>query len=123
STMAKEMSIIETAYNVKLLASYLNYIHILTYDYYAKWHGRTGHNAPLYSGDDESFAEKTLNVDFTINKYLQLGCPPEKLVMGLGLYGHTFLLQDPSYHQLGAPTQPSACKGPITQEDGALGYN
>ncbi|CAL4062917.1 unnamed protein product, partial [Meganyctiphanes norvegica] len=116
-------STIESAYNVKELARYVDYIHVMAYDYHGKWDGKTGHNAPLYPRDDETEAEKTLNVEYTINYYLQLGCPPEKLVMGLGLYGRTFLLQDKANQQFGSASQPTAFAGPYTREDGFLGYN
>ncbi|CAL4170495.1 unnamed protein product, partial [Meganyctiphanes norvegica] len=60
SVTSKE-SISNDAYNVKELANYLEYIHVLAYDFHGKWDGRTGHNAQLYLGDDKSEAEKTLN--------------------------------------------------------------
>lgn len=55
--------------------------------------------------------------------YLDAGAPPEKVVLGLGFFGRSYLLQDPASNTIGAPTLPSAFAGPYTKEDGFLGYN
>lgn len=61
--------------------------------------------------------------DATIKLYLSSGAPPNKLVLGLGLYGRTFLLKDPSNPGINAPAHPTAFAGRYTREDGFLGYN
>ncbi|KAK3872392.1 hypothetical protein Pcinc_022519 [Petrolisthes cinctipes] len=96
----------------------------MAYDYHGKWDGRTGHNAPLYAREDETDDEKTLNVDATLKMYLDSDAPPNKLVLGVGLYGRTFLLTDPNNPGISAPANTaSAFAGPYTREDGFLGYN
>jgi len=40
---------IDVAYDVPKLYKYLDYVHIMCYDYHGKWDRKTGHNAPLYS--------------------------------------------------------------------------
>lgn len=55
--------------------------------------------------------------------YLDAGAPPEKVVLGLGFFGRSYLLQDPTNNGFGAPTLPSAFAGPYTKEEGFLGYN
>ncbi|KAG7160183.1 chitinase 2-like 3 [Homarus americanus] len=123
AAMAAGKSTIETAYDIDDLAQYLDFIHIMAYDYHGKWDGKTGHNAPLYPRDDESDVEKTLNVDTTVKLYLKSGAPAHKLVLGVGLYGRTFLLSDPANVGISAPALSSAFAGPYTREDGFLGYN
>ena len=39
---------IDVAYDIPLMYKYLDYVHIMCYDYHGKWDGKTGHNAPLY---------------------------------------------------------------------------
>ncbi|KAF2343374.1 Glycoside hydrolase family 18 catalytic domain [Trinorchestia longiramus] len=65
----------------------------MAYDYHGKWDGVTGHNAPLYARDDEADPQRVLNVEFSVDYYINGGVPPSKLVLGLGLYGRTFLLK------------------------------
>lgn len=62
AAMGAGKSTVETAYDIEKLAKYLDFLHIMAYDYHGKWDGRTGHNAPLYARDDESDDEKALNV-------------------------------------------------------------
>lgn len=60
---------------------------------------------------------------------LKLGAPPKKLVLGIPLYGRTFILEDPSAvssnkkPKLGLPAGSTGFQGPFTREDGFMGYN
>ncbi|XP_077291919.1 putative chitinase 2 isoform X2 [Arctopsyche grandis] len=118
---------IDVSYDVVQLSKYLDLIHMMCYDYHGSWDGVVGSNAPLY-GENEA---DTLSVAFTIDYMLKLGAPPEKLVMGLPLYGRTFLKQpalddvSPSeVPQMGiTKVQPAGFKGPYTKEAGFVGYN
>uniref|UniRef100_A0A2P2HWG6 chitinase n=1 Tax=Hirondellea gigas TaxID=1518452 RepID=A0A2P2HWG6_9CRUS len=116
-------STVDTAYDLPALSKELDYLHLMAYDYHGKWDGVTGHNAPLYARDDEPEEQRVLNVEFSVDYYLKKGVPPRKLVLGLGLYGRTFLLTDPANPAIAAPAQSTAFAGPYTREDGFLGYN
>lgn len=61
--------------------------------------------------------------DATIQLYLSSGAPRNKLVLGVALYGRTFLLGDAASTGIGAPAHSTAFAGPYTREDGMLGYN
>lgn len=116
-------STVDTAYDLPALSRELDYLHLMAYDYHGKWDGRTGHNAPLYPRDDETETERVLNVEFSVEYYLKNGVPPSKLVLGVGFYGRTFLLRDPTNPAVAAPSKTTAFAGPYTREDGFLGYN
>ncbi|XP_044265080.1 probable chitinase 2 [Tribolium madens] len=113
---------IDVAYDVKGLSVYLDFIHMMCYDYHGAWDQKTGANAPLQSSD-------VLNVEFSINYMLKLGAPPKKLVMGVPLYGRTFLLPEPydpeseRKPKLGAVARNIGFQGPFTRENGFMGYN
>ena len=59
---------------------------------------------------------------------LKLGAPPDKLVMGIPMYGRTFLLTE-SFSKsgrspkLGTSAQTIGFQGPLTREKGFFGYN
>lgn len=69
----------------------------MTYDYHGTWDEVTGLNSPLYARDSEPFNETKSsdwkNANFSINYWIQNGCPPEKINFGLAAYGtFTFIL-------------------------------
>ncbi|MBA3721504.1 MAG: glycoside hydrolase family 18 protein [Parachlamydiaceae bacterium] len=70
---------------------YLDWLNLMTYDFHEPWPNSdttvTNHNAPLYPPEHgpSSFAASE-----AINYYLSQGVPPEKLLMGLALYGRSF---------------------------------
>lgn len=105
---------IDSAYNVKALAPYLDSMHIMCYDYYGSWDRKVGLNAPLENDED-------LNVKFSIDYFLKLGAPAEKLIMGLPFYGRTFVAQPNG--DLGDVTDDQGFAGPFTRENGFMGYN
>ncbi|XP_072388467.1 probable chitinase 2 [Diabrotica undecimpunctata] len=111
---------IDIAYDVEALSVYLDYIHMMCYDYHGAWDKRTGANSPLKGPD-------VLNVEFTINYMLSLGAPANKLVLGIPVYGRTFILEEPLQSRrkprLGSVASNLGFAGPYTREGGFLGYN
>ncbi|XP_045471267.1 probable chitinase 2 [Harmonia axyridis] len=113
---------IDVAYDVEGLAAYLDFIHMMCYDYHGAWDQKTGANAPLKSDD-------VLSVEYSIDYMLKLGAPPNKLVLGLPLYGRTFLLEktlapNPKKKvKLGMPATSIGFQGPFTRENGFMGFN
>ena len=64
-----------------------------------------------------------LNDEFAINYLIQLGAIPEKTNLGIPLYGRAFLLKNREENDMGAVARETAFSGPITREQGFLGYN
>jgi len=91
----------------------------MCYDYHGSWDKRTYHNAPLRSEIGN------LSIEFSVDYYLSQGVSPNKLVLGLPLYGRTFLLNDSAVSGSGLlkDAQDKGFQGPYTKEDGFLGYN
>ncbi|CAK1593261.1 unnamed protein product [Parnassius mnemosyne] len=111
----------EAAYELHKLSLYLDFIHMMCYDYHGTWDGVVGANAPLRgtSDDDE------LSVEFTIKYLLAKGISPYKMVLGLPLYGRNFILKEDTQDiEFGrTPTEQTGFKGPFTREAGFMGYN
>ncbi|XP_059475812.1 probable chitinase 2 [Neocloeon triangulifer] len=122
SAFGASKRIIDAAYDIPTLARYLDHMHIMAYDYHGAWDRMTGPNAPLFTSDSHD----PLSIAATIKHLKSLGAPSKKLVLGVPMYGRTFLLSDPSNKQandFGLPTQERGFKGPYTREDGFMGYN
>ncbi|XP_049845623.1 probable chitinase 2 [Schistocerca gregaria] len=120
AALGASTAVIEKAYDVPMLGKYLDYMHIMCYDYHGTWDKMTGANAPLYG----SSPSDTLSVDNSIRYYLKLGAPAKKLLMGVPLYGRTFMSDaNANMGGLGAPAEEKSFQGPYTKEDGYMGYN
>uniref|UniRef100_A0A4D5RA82 Scol-Chitinase n=1 Tax=Scolopendra viridis TaxID=118503 RepID=A0A4D5RA82_SCOVI len=105
---------IDEAYDVPTLANYLDHIHIMAYDFKASWDGHTDHHAALY-GD-------ALTDDGSVKKWMQLGAPANKLVLGMPMYGRTWTLANPSQNGINVPSAGAGTAGQYTQEGGILAY-
>eukprot|EP00095_Tigriopus_kingsejongensis_P008527 maker-scaffold81_size397536-snap-gene-1.12 protein:Tk08527 transcript:maker-scaffold81_size397536-snap-gene-1.12-mRNA-1 annotation:"chitinase" len=114
---------IDVSYDIPLMYKYLDYVHIMCYDYHGKWDKQTGHNSPLFARPDESGLDLTLNVEFTMKYLMEKGAIAEKTVMGVPFYGRAFTLMNPHDHDIGSKTKTTSFQGPYTREDGFLGYN
>ena len=104
-------SIADAGYDVPRLNAALDFLHVQGFDYHGVWDRRTGHNAPLD------------RVTGSLNHYLRMGADPAKLVLGIPLYGSSYVLTDPLQNGVGEPAAETAFKGPYTQLDGSIGYN
>jgi len=114
---------IDAAYDVEKMYKYLDYVHVMCYDYHGKWDKKTGHNAPLHSRPTESPKDLALNVEYTLAYLIKRGAKPEKTVLGVPLYGRAYTLANPNSNKMGAPALDTSFQGPYTREDGFLGYN
>jgi len=114
---------IDVAYDIPAMYKYLDYVHVMCYDYHGKWDKKTGHNAPLHARPQESVTDQALNIEYSLAYLLKLGAKPEKTVLGVPLYGRAFTLQNPNANVMGAPTLDTSFQGPYTREDGFMGYN
>jgi chitinase len=62
----------------------LDWINLMTYDFYGSWSETTGFNAPLYTSPADP---AHWSVDSAVQMYLSLGVSPEKLILGVPFYG------------------------------------
>ncbi|XP_041971421.1 chitinase-3-like protein 1 [Aricia agestis] len=113
------------SYDIPSISKYLDFINVMTYDMYGPWEAVVLHNSPLHRGEgQENEAREDVNsADVSLDYWLSQGCPPEKLLMGVPFYGHTFKLADASQSSVGAPSAGAGIAGPFTQEAGIIGYN
>lgn len=105
------------AYDIPKLSEQVDIINLMTYDFHGSWDHSTGENSPLYDPQSE------LSVDSAVSYWIESGAPPSKLVLGIPLYGRTFLLADSKNFGLNAPINGPGNPGPLTKTAGFLGYN
>ena len=113
---------IDNAYEVKKVSSAVDYLVLMSYDFHGGWEHYTGHVSPLYPPHNTTDVDLTLNVQFAANYWLQLGCPRNKLLIGLITYGRSFTLSDPAVHGPRAPSRGPGMAGKFTREAGFLAF-
>ncbi|XP_045782773.1 probable chitinase 2 [Maniola jurtina] len=112
----------DTAYDLARLSRYLDFIHMMCYDYHGTWDNTVGANAPLRGTSEEDF----LSVEYSIKYLLSHGVSPYKMILGLPMYGRNFLLADPSVKNITfgqTKAKNIGFAGPYTRESGFIGYN
>uniref|UniRef100_A0A8C3SLR7 Acidic mammalian chitinase n=1 Tax=Chelydra serpentina TaxID=8475 RepID=A0A8C3SLR7_CHESE len=122
AAVAAGLSNIESGYQIPQLGQYLDYFHVMTYDFHGSWEGYTGENSPLYKGPADTGSNVYFNVDYAVNYWKDNGAPAEKLIVGFPTYGHTFILSNPSNTAVGAPTSGPGPAGPYTRQSGFWAY-
>uniref|UniRef100_A0A8C8SGM1 Acidic mammalian chitinase n=1 Tax=Pelusios castaneus TaxID=367368 RepID=A0A8C8SGM1_9SAUR len=122
AAVAAGLSNIESGYQIPQLGQYLDYFHVMTYDFHGSWEGYTGENSPLFQGPADTGSNIYFNVDYAMNYWKNNGAPAEKLLVGFPTYGHTFILSNPSNSAVGAPTSGAGPAGPYTRQSGFWAY-
>ena len=91
-------------------AKYLDYVNLMTYDFYTLGDS-AGHHSNLYPPEDY---EKDASAHKTFNVFLQAGVPAEKLVMGLPFYGKSWIMKSADKHGINMPVEGRARGGGYT---------
>jgi chitinase len=90
----------------------LDWINLMSYDYYGGWDVRTGHNAPA--------PRVGAGVQGSVSIYLNLGVPAEKIVLGMATYGRSFAQAESE--KVGGLSKGNGPKGRCTDALGMLSY-
>ncbi|XP_069335083.1 chitinase-3-like protein 2 isoform X1 [Eulemur rufifrons] len=114
---------IDNSYQVKKLAKELDFINLLSFDFHGPWEKPlvTGHNSPLRKGQLDGRSSSYYNVEYAVGYWLHKGMPPEKVVLGIPMYGRSFTLAS-AESAVGTPASGPGAAGPITESPGFLAY-
>lgn len=72
------------------IAATLDYLFFMGYDFHGPWDSLTGFNAPLDSPGGDT--PQTDSIREGVENWRKAGVPPEKLVLGMPLYGYRYQL-------------------------------
>ncbi|MEL7341253.1 MAG: glycosyl hydrolase family 18 protein, partial [Bacteroidota bacterium] len=64
---------------------YLDFVNVMTYDFYGAWSPATGHHSNLFPSDSAAPIKRSAKQ--AIDEHLAAGIPKDKLVMGVAFYG------------------------------------
>lgn len=112
--------VIDIGYDVPILAKYLDWISVMTYDFHGHWEKKTGHVSPLYyyPGDEYDY----FNANFSMRYWIEKGAPASKLIMGVPLYGQSFTLSNRAITDLQSPALRPGHEGIFTRQAGFLAF-
>ncbi|KAI9125740.1 hypothetical protein K1719_003158 [Acacia pycnantha] len=84
-------------YPVASINNNMDWINVMFYDYHGSWRNDTGPLASLFDPKSD------VSTKYGLNSWVQAGLYPNKITMGVPLYGRTWELKDPNVHGFGAP--------------------
>ncbi|XP_014680288.1 PREDICTED: chitotriosidase-1-like, partial [Priapulus caudatus] len=67
AAVAASSDLIDGGYDVKAIGSIVDYVTLMSYDYFGAWNNVAGHNAPLYEGYNQT---AKYNVKWSVRKWL-----------------------------------------------------
>lgn len=81
------------AFQPAAMAEAADYLFLMGYDLNGPWDNTVGFNAPLeFPGPGEDDPQRTDSVREGVEAWTEAGAPPEKLVLGMPLYGYRYQL-------------------------------
>ncbi|XP_029640998.1 chitinase-3-like protein 1 [Octopus sinensis] len=113
---------ITNGYEVDKVSKYVDFLNVMAYDFHGSWNKITGFKSPLYARKNDLRYEKELSQEWSIEYWIKLGAPKNKLVLGMTAAGNTYTLKNATKHGLGAPVEKAGEKGPYTKQEGFLSY-
>ena len=113
----------DNAYEFNSLMINLDFINLMTYDYYTSGSTVAAHHSSLYSHPNaKDQLHSVSNANFSTNYWIRKGVPTYKLILGIPFYGRTFKLMDSKVPEYGAPVNGTGNEGSLTKESGFLAY-
>ncbi|CAI9739982.1 probable chitinase 10 [Octopus vulgaris] len=113
---------VDSGYDVATLSKYFDFFVVMTYDFHGTWESFTGHNSPLFVRANEQALQRTRNMEWAIDYWIHLGAAPEKLLIGLPMYGRGFTLASKTNHEPGDAQTGPGIAGKFTKEKGVQSY-
>ncbi|CAJ0583274.1 unnamed protein product, partial [Mesorhabditis spiculigera] len=110
------------AYDAKAMADPLDFINLMSYDFWGAWDGETGMNSPLFTRDGLSGGKEKWNVDWAASEWARRGMPKNKIVIGVGTYGRGWSLANAANVQPGSTGNQAAPALPFSGQAGIGSY-
>ena len=99
------------------IASYLDSVKLMSYDFYGGWSDQTGHNSNLYNNPkDPDWGGWSIKQ--SVDLCLKAGLPRDKIIVGVAFYGRAWKgVKDNGVHGLYQPFEESAYGDGLSWDD------
>lgn len=105
-------------FDLPSLLAHADWVNIMTYDLHGVWDGTDPFIGPVV------LAHTNLTeIKQTMQLFRNVGINPTQMVMGIGFYGRSFQLDDPSCSEPGCGFSGPAAAGPCSANPGTLMYS
>uniref|UniRef100_A0A182QMF8 GH18 domain-containing protein n=1 Tax=Anopheles farauti TaxID=69004 RepID=A0A182QMF8_9DIPT len=104
--------VLRESYRVTSICQLVDFVTLFTYDMRPHTNNVADVHAPMRnrSFEREENRMKTNVVD-GVETWIEYGCPPKKLILGIGLFGQAYTLANPASYNVGAPTVGPGAEG------------
>uniref|UniRef100_A0A182RWA9 Glyco_18 domain-containing protein n=1 Tax=Anopheles funestus TaxID=62324 RepID=A0A182RWA9_ANOFN len=104
--------VLRESYRVTSICQLVDFVTLFTFDMRPHTNNVADVHAPMRnrSFETESNRARTNIVD-GVETWIDFGCPPKKLILGLGLFGQAYTLANPAEYNVGAPTVGPGAEG------------
>jgi len=113
--VSADLAVAADAYNIGVLHLYVDWFHVMAYNYKGYWNPATGFHSALFSDDGYS-------IDATLQFWLGSGVPREQLVLGVATHGRGWTLSNPADNGNSASADGASRPLPYTQEAGLISF-
>jgi chitinase len=104
-------------FDIVSLSAIVDWFNIMTYDLHGTWD-----STDIWIGAITQAHTNLTEIDQALQLLWRNNIDPRKVVLGLGFYGRSFTLSDPSCSNPGCPFTSGAAAGPCTDSVGTLSY-
>lgn len=104
-------------FDLVALEQYVDWFNVMEYDLHGTWDATDIYIGPYVQADTN-----LTQIDQSLQLLWRNNIDPSKVVLGLGFYGRSFTLSDPSCTATGCEFSGAAPAGPCTQSPGTLSY-
>ncbi|GLJ47772.1 hypothetical protein SUGI_1009080 [Cryptomeria japonica] len=105
-------------YPIQIIADNLDWINVMCFDYHGSWDtSHTGAHSALYD------VTSHLSTNYGIGSWLDSGIPPNKVVMGIPMYGRSWMLKNKEKVRIGSPAVAAGPRQRLSNQTGFMMFS
>lgn len=113
---------LDAGYDIADLCDASDFVHLIGYDLRGWWNNFADVHSPMADRSHDMGNFRGINVQAGVQHWLTNRCLPNKMVLGVPLFGRTYTLANPQQNGIGSQTTGPGQAGRYTHEAGYLGY-